>query len=362
MVKIKLITKKVLLFFLILLATLLYLEIGVRLLSPNTYGKIADRDQLVKSIHKKNFSGFIWSSELKKDIFIRTTSLGFIGDDYPLDKPADTIRIAFLGNSMIEALQVDYYNSFIKLLESSLNTSGVCKKKIEILNFGIGGKTTSDNYLVYQKFASLYHPDFVILGSVDDNLANATINYNLDNYNPPYGHLKSWLYKSDLLKLLISKFSQILETRSLLEKFRLIETKDSKITNNKKTDTASSTQADSDTNKDLVTFTDYIITKLNQKITNTNGKLMVLFFPLTKNDRPIYAPERIFNMDDLSVYIKSQGIVLLDPSREFLAAEKSQGCLYSDCNGHLNEVGHQVMAKYLFQYFSSLLANDSICK
>src|SRR3989442_1732021 len=54
----------------------------------------------------------------------------------PIGKPVNTFRIAVLGNSYVEALQVDRRENFCQLLEQALNHD-TQTPKFEVLNFGV---------------------------------------------------------------------------------------------------------------------------------------------------------------------------------------------------------------------------------
>lgn len=81
----------------------------------------------------------------KSTIFKRanlvTNSLGMRDKEYTIEKPANTLRIALLGTSFEMGSGVENDMMFEKLLEDRLNSEFVTdpNKKIEILNFSVGG-------------------------------------------------------------------------------------------------------------------------------------------------------------------------------------------------------------------------------
>jgi flagellar biosynthesis/type III secretory pathway M-ring protein FliF/YscJ len=121
---------------------LVILEIAVRIFTKPVY-PILRTDKKVGTIHQKNFSGQIWNEESNTWNYIKTNSLGYIGDEIIEKKSSQTTRIAVLGDSMTEGLQVDYYNNFVSKLNTALNlSSDEEQKQFEILNFGVGGSGT----------------------------------------------------------------------------------------------------------------------------------------------------------------------------------------------------------------------------
>ena len=96
-------------------------------------------------------------------------------------KPANTYRIAFLGDSLTESLQVPLNESFSYLLEQQLNQDlknqntglgsdrvaelkkAIGNKNIQVLNFGVSGYATVQEYLLLKKKVLEFQPDLVIL-------------------------------------------------------------------------------------------------------------------------------------------------------------------------------------------------------
>jgi lysophospholipase L1-like esterase len=102
-----------------------------------------------------------FTGEGKADV--RTNSAGFRDRDRVEQKPAGRYRIAVLGDSYVEALQVDLEETFPAQLERRLNGCGAFGgKKVEVLNFGVSGYGTAQQLLTFRHFASRYSPDLVI--------------------------------------------------------------------------------------------------------------------------------------------------------------------------------------------------------
>ena len=95
---------------------------------------------------------------------VRINSKGFRDEERALEKPGDVYRIAVLGDSSVESLQVDLKDTFLSLLAQKLSE---CRykpgKRIEILNFGVSGFGTAQEYVLLETEARAYRPDLVIL-------------------------------------------------------------------------------------------------------------------------------------------------------------------------------------------------------
>jgi lysophospholipase L1-like esterase len=83
---------------------------------------------------------------------------------YTLSKPSAAFRVAILGDSFAEAMQVPLEESFAWHLERDLKEAGcVGSRPIEILNFGVQGYGTAQELLTWRLRASAYRPDVAVL-------------------------------------------------------------------------------------------------------------------------------------------------------------------------------------------------------
>jgi hypothetical protein len=97
------------------------------------------------------------------EALIRINSAGFRDRERSQKKPADTFRVVVLGDSMIEAMQVDLEKTFVAQLETQLNAcSAFGAKKIEVLNLGVSGYGTAQELLNFRYFGATYSPDLVL--------------------------------------------------------------------------------------------------------------------------------------------------------------------------------------------------------
>lgn len=95
---------------------------------------------------------------------VRINSLGFRDRERSYEKPDGTVRVAVLGNSWTEALQVPLGKTYPAVLEQELN-SRVCfkGKQVEVLNFGVAGYSTAQELLALQQEVWKYNPDLILL-------------------------------------------------------------------------------------------------------------------------------------------------------------------------------------------------------
>jgi hypothetical protein len=90
------------------------------------------------------------------DVRVKINSIGFRDRDHALEKPAGTRRVALLGDSFVEAIQVPFELSITALLEKRI-------PKTEVLNFAVSGTGTARQYLALREYGLRYNPDLVLL-------------------------------------------------------------------------------------------------------------------------------------------------------------------------------------------------------
>lgn len=97
---------------------------------------------------------------------IKINSEGLRDYEHQKNKDTDTFRILVLGDSFTFGVGVNLEDSYPKVLESILNqnSAGVDPKKYEVINAGIEGFGTEQEYLYLEELAEMYRPDLVIVG------------------------------------------------------------------------------------------------------------------------------------------------------------------------------------------------------
>jgi hypothetical protein len=105
------------------------------------------------------------------EAYVRVNSDGLRDREHEKTKPADTLRIAVLGDSYAEALQVPLEDAFWIVLEQKLQTCPAFagRKKIEVINFGVSGYGTAQELLTLRERVWPYAPDIVLLALTTNN-------------------------------------------------------------------------------------------------------------------------------------------------------------------------------------------------
>lgn len=94
-------------------------------------------------------------------IQIKTNSLGLRDNEHGYQKPDDVYRVLVLGDSFAEAKDVKLEESFPYLVEQCLNRQ--LDDPIEVINAGVSGYGTGEEYLFYTYEGIKYNPNLVLL-------------------------------------------------------------------------------------------------------------------------------------------------------------------------------------------------------
>lgn len=132
-----------------------------------SYPRFFVRDAVTGSWHNSGIEGQ-WRTENRT--WVRINSDGLRDVEHIVAKPAGVFRIAILGDSYAEAMQVELEQTFWYILQTELNRCGVfAPKRVEIINFGVSGFGTAQELLALQHRAWKYSPDLVLLAFLTGN-------------------------------------------------------------------------------------------------------------------------------------------------------------------------------------------------
>jgi hypothetical protein len=142
------------------LFTLALLELALRLASyshPNFYRPEPERGWGLRPGAEGR-----WRQE--GDAPVRINRDGMRDEEHPLAKPAGELRVAVLGDSMVESLQVPVDRTFWALAERRLEgCERLGGRRVELLDFGVSGYGTAQELLTLSHRVWKYRPDLVLL-------------------------------------------------------------------------------------------------------------------------------------------------------------------------------------------------------
>jgi hypothetical protein len=99
-------------------------------------------------------------------VSVTYNSEGWHDLEHTVKKPDGVFRILVLGDSFMEANSVELNDAFHRRVEELARAAG---SNIEVINMGVAGYGTLQEYLVYRDIGQLYEPDLVLLAFFDGN-------------------------------------------------------------------------------------------------------------------------------------------------------------------------------------------------
>ena len=130
---------------------------------------------------------------------VRFNAAGFRDEEWTLAKPADAFRIAVLGDSYVEAVQVALGERFTEMLERELDgTPAVGGRRVHVLTFGVSGFGTAQELMCLRHHVWQYSPDLVILAVTTGNdLRNNSRALQNDDGRPYFSYVNGSLTLDD---------------------------------------------------------------------------------------------------------------------------------------------------------------------
>ena len=102
--------------------------------------------------------------------YVRVNSAGLRDREHATEKPPNVFRIALLGDSYAEALQVEQEAAFWAVMERRLNEcASLDGRTVEIINFGVSGYGTAQELITLRERVWQYSPDLVLLAFTTNN-------------------------------------------------------------------------------------------------------------------------------------------------------------------------------------------------
>lgn len=104
------------------------------------------------------------------ETYIRINGDGLRDEEHAVEKPDNTLRIAVLGDSYAEAMQVPIEEAFWSVVERELEgCTALGGRRVEAINFGVSGYGTVQELMTLRHKAWKYDPDIVLLAMLTGN-------------------------------------------------------------------------------------------------------------------------------------------------------------------------------------------------
>jgi hypothetical protein len=138
----------------------LLVEVALRIIGYR-YLNLSQYDAYVGYALRPGAEGW-WRKE--GEAYIKINSDGLRDREHSPAKQPDSFRVAVLGDSFAEALQVPWENAFWALAEQRLQGCPELQgRKVEAINFGVSGFSTARELITLRQRVWKYSPDMVVL-------------------------------------------------------------------------------------------------------------------------------------------------------------------------------------------------------
>lgn len=360
--------------------TLITLEITLKYTVGKPWVNSHKYSQEYGWVNKPGTSGW-YLSEGKS--YVNINSYGFNDDEPTIIKPEKIYRIAVIGDSYVEALQVSRSSAFWNVLETKLNSNCnlLDKNNIEVIAFGVSAWGPAQELLLLEKLVLNFDPDLVmIMITTTNDIRNSSPV--LETYkNRPFiletNNLITWDYSLVRAQNNFLKANVVLIEDSHIYKWARLLAVSIKniiyqIANTEQIDaylSPESNQVWADAWKS--TFT--AMAKMHEKVTE-RGKPII--FVLGTDSEQLLSKELIHSRD------LNKEHRLYTPNKELIRFFKDEKMLYFDILenlsglnwkedfrylhgsppgwwGHWNSQGHSIVAKTLLPYVCSVIQRQN---
>jgi hypothetical protein len=150
-----------------LVLPVLLLEFGLRIVGKVYDGSFFTGDRVRGWGLRPGAQGWALS---EANVYVRINSDGLRDREHTIQKPPATLRIAVLGDSYVEGMNVPLEQTLPAVLERQLSSySPLGKRRVEVINFGVSGYGTAQELLTLREHVWKYDPDIVLLAFYTGN-------------------------------------------------------------------------------------------------------------------------------------------------------------------------------------------------
>jgi hypothetical protein len=183
--------KNVVVLFTSLLCSLVLAELGLRL-ADQSFPVFMHPDPILGWSLRPGMSG--WSRE-ESPAYLQINRFGFRGREWAEKRPAAVFRIAVVGDSFVEAQNLPDEQSLTALIENNATSCAFPgSNRVEVLNFGVSGYGTTQEYLTLDHRVASFQPQVVLFvlyvgNDIEDN--NRVLSIESERNRPYFVELPS---------------------------------------------------------------------------------------------------------------------------------------------------------------------------
>lgn len=305
----------------------------------------------------------VWRMEGYSDDHFNSTGMRDV--EHAIAKPAGVYRIALLGDSATEGLQVPLEATYARQLERAYRARGI---NAEVLNFGCSGYSTGQEVLQYEHEIAQYKPDLtILLYNRGDGTENTRKPWELNTEPRPFFYFDSTgVLKED--RGVIEAHKDAFKTNAVTEYLRnnsriygVLSHANLNLTINEAlfrkirgwmffSDSARLKKEGKATCayniQEPWKVTSALVDRLNNDCQETGSKFFVLVFPNINND-----PEYASQIPKLETLSKQRGFDYLDLTVPF---HWHPNPMTFFVKYHFSDKGHEFVAAKLFEYLEQI--------
>ncbi len=192
----KKISYNILTFLAVCLILIIGTEITLRFVLPEPLPKDNQTMHIVLNSSERGWGLLPYDEGVYAGAPYRINSLGFRDYEYDIHKPKNTFRVAIVGDSIAFGKGVTLEETFAKKLEQMLNSE--CQS-IEVLNFGVSGYTTVQQYHTIRERVFDFSPDMIFVLYFLNDPDPFTAELYPQEEASVFSRLKSWWYDHSYL-------------------------------------------------------------------------------------------------------------------------------------------------------------------
>jgi len=320
------------LLFIVIIIFFSVFEVSVRILwkdQRNDYPlEMFIRDETKGYVMTPNYSGSFVSSQYKK-IPIEINSKGLRDYEHDYNKSDETIRILFLGDSVTFGAGINLKDSYTKLFEKTLNKK---EQKFETINMGVSGYEIEQEYSYYFEEGFKYNPNIVVISIVLNDIQNVNI----------LEVQKNWFESENSFERIVKKFC-------LSCKFTYSKIKDISESSEEYNQEYFENIYYKWNESEFELYSEKIIS-LNENITKSQGKLVLVIIPYTQQFTN-WQDYGTLPQEKLKDFGKKENIEVID-MMPYLDNPNFEKYYFPADNVHPTEDGHKLINAGLLKEFS----------
>jgi hypothetical protein len=319
-------------------------EVALRLLAPGGGKTVSERDRFCRFDHDLGWAPVENITRGETADLVHQNQFGLRGpDDMQLKKTSGRKRVLVLGDSYVWGLGVEQSKLF-----SAPDVHGTDQ---EILNFGVSGYGTDQEYLFYLRKGEKFDVDQVVLAftpynDVANNLASKQYSYLKPYFTLNNGELV--LHNDHVRNSLVRNFVRRFDRECRV--WNLVGDGLQGLTNillpKRRQKHAEGNVVVSDADRAGIELTLALMKKLKEAVAARDAEFYVVFIPYKRRIEK-HLPENHPFVPLIAAGLTQMGVHYREPYPEFLRSAMTGVELFNPRDNHFSAAGHALFAKFV---------------